>query len=185
MEFDVRDVLPARPKLRQKSRPETRFNAKFEAFLNAHIAYWNTYECVVLPKVAVNAMRTVANWRKGENAVETILPPGTPLATFMDRDGNPSDFWDGGAGLGITGNYTTHSGVLAGYVLDRGGKVNSLKIWEIYPGCGRVRRRIYPVDDSLFGTSNARSYHAIYDFDHVPLGGKDNPFFEQWLGRKR
>lgn len=165
--------------------PETQFDPTYQRFLDAHVIYWGSEECVVLPKFAANALRTVANWRRGCRAVDVIMPMGTPVATFMDRRGKASDRWDGGEGLGITGNHTTHSGVLAGYLLDAYGSVIGLKLWEIYPGAGHVRRRIYPVDDSRFGTGNARAYHAIFDLDHTPLGDAANPYHPYWLANRQ
>ncbi|MGJ8616283.1 MAG: hypothetical protein ACSHWS_05540 [Sulfitobacter sp.] len=176
-----RAFLPRAPLLSKERWPETQFDLAYQAFLDAHVDYWGSEECVVLPKFACNALRTVANWRRGANAIETILPAGTPIATFMDRDGNPSDRWDGGQGLGCTGNNTTHSGVLAGYLVDAYGGVLGLKLWEIYPGAGRVRRRIYLTDDTLFGATNARAYHAILDIDRAPLGRAENPYFSHWI----
>ncbi|WGW02631.1 hypothetical protein [Tropicibacter oceani] len=173
-------LLTRRPPLAQSGPPVSRFDPALEAWLNAMFHYWGCDECVVLPKVAVNAMRTVGNWRRGASVIRTVLPPGTPVATFLTRQGAPSDRWDGGQGLGITGNFTTHSGVLAGYLLDAHGALIGIKIWELYPGCGRVRRRIYPLDDTRFGTANARNYHAIHDLDGAPLGGPDNPSFALW-----
>lgn len=177
--------LPRPPILPKTRWPETQFDPGYLAFLDAHVAYWGSEECVVLPKFAVNALRTVANWRRGANAIDVIMPAGTPIASFMDRKGRPSDRWDGGQGLGLTGNFTTHSGVLAGYLLDAYGAVLGLKIWEIYPGAGRVRRRIYLVDDSQFGTANARAYHAIHDLDLAPLGRAENPYYAQWINTQR
>ncbi len=177
----ARRILPNAPRLPEKPWPPTEFNPEYQTFLDAHVAYWGSDECVVLPKFAANALRTVANWRCGANAVEVLMPAGTPVASFLDRRGHPSDRWDGGEGLGITGNHTTHAGVLAGYLLDACGAVRGIKLWEIYPGATRVRRRIYPVDDSLFGTSNARAYHAIHDLDGAPLGRRDNPYYAHWL----
>lgn len=176
-----RRFLPSAPRLSDDPWPPTQFDHSYQAFLDAHVAYWGSDECVVLPKFAANALRTVANWRRGENAVEVLMPSGTPVASFLDRKGHPSDQWDGGEGLGITGNETTHAGVLAGYLLDALGAVIGIKLWEIYPGAKRVRRRIYLVDDSKIGTANARAYHAIHDLDRAPLGRGDNPYFAQWV----
>lgn len=174
--------FPPRPEMPPLDPPSTEYDPILQDWFDLHVTYWRSEECVVLPKVAVNAMRSVAHWRRGVNAVDTILPPGTPVATFMGRRGQPSDLWDGGEGLGITGNNTTHAGVLAGYVLDGNGTVAALKLWELYPGCGmRTRRRIYPVDDTAFGTANARNYHAILEPSLLPLGGRDNPYFRLWL----
>ncbi|MFC6758543.1 hypothetical protein ACFQFQ_01925 [Sulfitobacter porphyrae] len=181
---DAPDWLPLPPPPSHRW-PETQFNQAYQDFLDAHVAYWGSEECVVLPKFAGNALRTVANWRRGCRAVDVIMPMGTPVASFMDRRGRPSDRWDGGEGLGITGNHTTHSGVLAGYLLDAYGSVIGLKLWEIYPGASRVRRRIYPVDDSRFGTANARAYHAVFDIDQAPLGGPDNPYYRLWLTKRQ
>lgn len=174
-------ALPSIPRLRATSWPPTQFDTTYQAFLDAHVAYWGSDECVVLPKFAVNAMRSVANWRRGENATEVIMPTGTPVASFMDRSGRPSDRWDGGEGLGITGNETTHAGVLAGYDLDSQRRVSGLKLWEIYPGATRVRKRIYPIDDHKFGTGNARAYFSINDLDGEPLGKRDNPYYAFWV----
>ena len=174
-----------RPPLIPPFPPRHDFDRAYQAWLDAHVAYWGSEECVVLPKVATNAMRTVANWRRGENAVEALPPRGTPVATFLGRKGQPSRYWDGREGLGITGNNTTHAGVLAGYQRTAGGVVTGLKLWELYPGCGGVRRKIYPIDDTLFGTANARSYFVIHDRGGRPLGGVDNPFFRIWQARRK
>ncbi|WP_136443539.1 hypothetical protein [Pacificoceanicola onchidii] len=168
-------LILERPPMAPSGVCVSRFDAALEDWLNAHYRYWNCDECVVLPKVAVNAMRTVGGWRRGVRAADHLVPPGTPVATFLDRKGRASDRWDGGEGLGISGNGTTHSGVLAGYLLDACGGVIGLKLWELYPGCGRVRRRIYPFDDTLFGTANGRNYCVILETDGRLLGGRDNP----------
>lgn len=176
--------LPKAPRLAQEPWPPRDFDPTYQAFLDAHVAFWGSDECVVLPKFAANAMRTVANWRRGENAVEVLMPAGTPVASFMDRKGHPSDRWDGGEGLGITGNYTTHAGVLAGYQLDENRAVSGIKLWEIYPGATRVRKRLYAVDDSKFGTSNARAYYSINDLDGAPLGRQENPYYAYWVAAR-
>ena len=176
--------FPRRPPMPQGNQVQARYDDAYEAWLNAHIAFWKSEECVVLPKVAVGAMRTVGRWRRGARAVDTRLPVGTPVATFLDRDGRPAERWDGGKGLGIAGNQTTHSGVLAGYLLDACGGVLGLKLWEMYPNCGlRARRRIYLLDDDRFGSGNARNYHVICEPDGRPLGGRDNPWFEAWAAQ--
>lgn len=161
----------------------TGYDSALEAWLNAHYRFWGCDECVVLPKVAVNAMRTVGGWRRGVRACDRLLPPGTPLTTFLGRKGQPSDRWDGGEGLGITGNFTTHAGVLAGYLVDACGGVSGIKLWELFPGCGRVRRRIYPFDDAAFGTRNGRNYCVICEPDGSILGGSENPAWPLFAGR--
>lgn len=158
----------------------TRFDPDLQARLNTQVLYWGSEECVVVAKVAVDALRTVGNWRRGHSAVEVILPPGTPLASFLDRQGRPHPVYDGGEGLGIAGNQTTHAGVLAGYLTDPYGGILGIKIYEVYPGSRGVRRRIYPLDDGRFGTGNARNYHAILDRDLTPLGGAANPYMAVW-----
>ncbi|KNG94690.1 hypothetical protein [Pseudaestuariivita atlantica] len=177
---DLRGIRP-RPAPELGNCREWRFDTGLEEWLTAHVRYWRCEECVVLPKVAVNAMRSVANWRRGPRVVDAVIPPGTPIGTFMHRDGRPADRWDGGEGLGAPGNDTTHSAVLAGYLMDAYGGVLGLKVWELYPGCGmRARRRIYPLDDSRFGSRNARNYHVICEPDGRPLGGRDNPVHAMW-----
>lgn len=163
-----------------RPRPNTRFDPALQAWLNEQVLFWGSEECVVIAKVAVDALRTVGNWRRGHAAVDVILPPGTPLASFLDREGRPHPVYDGGVGLGKTGNQTTHAAVLAGYLVDAYGGILGIKVFEVYPGSNGVKRRIYPLDDSRFGTGNARNYNAILDHDLTPLGGTANPYWPIW-----
>ncbi len=77
----------------------------------------SSQECVALAMSAAGISGTVRDWRKGDSATGNRLPIGTPVATFLDRNGKPSDLYDGG-GIGKRGNNTTHAGVVAGYTPD-------------------------------------------------------------------
>ncbi|MEZ5713957.1 MAG: hypothetical protein R3D85_01580 [Paracoccaceae bacterium] len=148
-----------------------------EARLRRLLAGQAGEECVVLAKLAVGDDGTVRTWRRGLNAVAHRLPTGTPVATFLDRQGGDSPLYDGGEGVGISGNFTTHAAVVSDYLCDAAGVVTALRLFEVYPGSRGLRKRIYPVDDGLFGTRNARAYHAINGPDGQVLGGAANPCF--------
>lgn len=142
-------------------------------------------ECVALAKQAVGLDATpgansVSDWRKGESATARELPIGTPVATFMDRQGNDSNLYDGGQGTGISrskngGLGTTHAAVVAGYEKDSNGKITGMQVWEQWNGSGGPRLKTYPVDPSKPGADNAGNFYAINDSRGNPLGGTNNP----------
>ena len=61
-------------------------------------------QCVALAKAYVGSTASVRDWRRGVNALDGNLQPGTPIATFMDRQGNASTLYDGGVGVGAPKN---------------------------------------------------------------------------------
>jgi hypothetical protein len=142
-------------------------------------------ECVALAKQAVGLDATpgansVSDWRKGESATARELPIGTPVATFMDRQGNDSDKYDAGQGTGISrskngGLGTTHAAVVAGYEKDANGKVTGMQVWEQWNGSGGPRLKTYPVDPTKPGADNAGNFYAVNDSKGNPLGGANNP----------
>lgn len=136
-------------------------------------------QCVALAKAMVGSTASVTTWRRGEGAMEGTLKPGTPVATFMDRRGNPSDRYDAG-GTGAPGNHTTHAAVFESYISDRGGKIAGMNVWEQYAGSGGPHRKFYPADGG-FGTHSASNYHAILDENRRPLGRR-NPMHPQLQG---
>ncbi|GAB5378387.1 MAG: hypothetical protein AcusKO_48490 [Acuticoccus sp.] len=134
-------------------------------------------QCVALVKAAVGDFRSVREWRRGPNVLSRRLPPGTPIATFLDREGVDSPFYDGAVGVGAPGNMTSHAALLIDYVEGRDGKPDAILVFDQHALLDDFRRMIYPADDRLFGTANARNYFAILDADAQPIGGPSNPFW--------
>jgi hypothetical protein len=126
-------------------------------------------ECVSLANAAAGSSLGVADWRKGTNAMQTRLPPGTPVATFLKRDGSPSDRYDGGEGVGIRGNNTTHAAVVDGYDAE-----GNLRVWEQYKGSGGPHLVTYKAGDPRGGEKDANNYHSINDTNGRPIG-TNNP----------
>ena len=110
-------------------------------------------DCVPLVQ-ALTGAPPVGQWTRGDNALATKPPIGTAVATFMNRDGSPSDRYDGGVGVGIRGNNTTHAGVVAGYTADGG-----MILWEQYVGSGGPKLRTYYPTGT--GEQNASNYFTI------------------------
>ncbi|WP_319529856.1 hypothetical protein [uncultured Cohaesibacter sp.] len=135
-------------------------------------------QCVALAKAAVSDTRTVREWRKGQSVLERHWPAGTPIATFLNREGEDSHLYDGGVGVGIPGNMTSHAAVLIGYVEASGDDPDGILVFDQHGLLDGFRRMIYPVDHSLFGTSNAANYYVIVDEDNLPIGGQSNPCWQ-------
>jgi hypothetical protein len=122
-------------------------------------------QCVELARQTAGISEGVTDWRKGQNAISQRLPIGTPVATFMSRDGSPSDLYDGGQGVGAPGNNTTHAGVVAGY--DDAG---NLKLWEQYAGSGGPHLALYKPGDPRGGEKDANNYYSISGKSGQPIG---------------
>lgn len=132
-------------------------------------------QCVALAKAYVGATGSVRDWRRGTNVMDGTLKPGTPIATFLDRKGNPSPYYDGGQGVGIEKNNTTHAAVFLDYKRDGSGKIIAIRVMEQFKGSHGARERTYPVGG--FGTHNAANYHSINNKDGAPLGS-NNPMVQ-------
>jgi hypothetical protein len=130
-------------------------------------------ECVALAKAYVGATGTVRDWRKGSNVLDGNLKPGTPIATFMDREGNPSQYYDGGVGTGKRGNDTTHAAVFLGYERDQTGKITGIRVADQWSTSNGVRYRTFPIEGNSRITS-AKNFYAINDTKGEPLG-ESNP----------
>ncbi len=130
-------------------------------------------QCVSLAKAAVNASGSVLNWRKGVGAQAGTLQPGTPVATFLNRDGSQSDRYAGG-GTGTMGAGTDHAGVFQSYVRDKDGKIIGMNLAEQYRGSGGVKSKTYMFGQG-FGEKNGSNYHAVMGSDGQYLGGSRNP----------
>ena len=128
-------------------------------------------QCVALAKAMVGSSASVRTWRRGENVLSGNLQPGTPIATFMDRSGRPSDRYDAG-GTGAPGNHTTHAAVFESYARDKDGRIVGMTVHEQYKGSGGPHRKTYGLGG--FGTRNAANYYSINDSSGRPLG-RANP----------
>lgn len=132
-------------------------------------------QCVALAKAYVGSNSPVTDWRRGTNVMDGTMKPGTPIATFMDRSGNPSQLYDGGQGVGKPGNHTTHAGIFLGYERDGSGKITGIKVMEQYTGSGGAREKTYPIGGS--GTSNGANYYSVNDTQGRPVG-EHNPMLQ-------
>lgn len=125
-------------------------------------------QCVELARKVSGISETVTAWRKGQSATETRLPVGTPVATFLNRDGSPSDRYDGGAGVGAPGNNTTHAAIVAGYTPE-----GDLQLWEQYQGSGGPRLTTYKRGDARGGEKDANNYFSINGPNGQALGSSN------------
>jgi hypothetical protein len=130
-------------------------------------------ECVALAKAYVGSTGTVKDWRRGNSVLDGNLRPGTPIATFMDRSGGPSDKYDGGVGSGKRRNDTTHAAVFIGYERDQSGKITGIKVADQWATSGGVKFRTFPIEGKTRITS-ARNFYAINNSKGEPLG-ESNP----------
>lgn len=129
-------------------------------------------QCVALAKAYVGATGSVTDWRRGNNVMDGTLKPGTPIATFMNRDGSPSSLYDGG-GTGAPGNHTTHAAIFLDYERDNAGRITGIRVMEQFKGSNGAHERVYPVGGT--GTSNAANYHSINDARTGGPLGTNNP----------
>ncbi|WP_187273038.1 phage tail tip lysozyme [Methylobacterium sp. WL69] len=130
-------------------------------------------QCVALAKAYVGVSGSVTSWRKGDAAQAGTLKPGTPIATFLNRNGSQSDRYAGG-GTGTMGAGTDHAAVFTGYIRDKNGNITGMNVAEQYKGSGGVKSKQYNFG-SGFGEKNASNYNAIKGPDGSYLGGKNNP----------
>lgn len=130
-------------------------------------------QCVALAKAYVGATGSVTEWRRGTNVMDGTLKPGTPIATFMDRAGNPSSRYDAG-GIGKSGAHTTHAAVFLDYVRV-GGKITGIRVMEQYSTSGGAKEKVYPIGG--FGTNNGANYYSINNAQGEPLG-QHNPMLQ-------
>ena len=128
-------------------------------------------QCVELARKVAGIHEGVWDWRRGVNVHSADLPGGTPLATFMDRQGNPSEFYDAHQGVGAPGNNTTHAAVLVGYAKDGSG----IYVAEQYVGSHGIHIVEKKWNDPRGGESAAENYFAVNDPSGLPAG-ENNPF---------
>jgi hypothetical protein len=128
-------------------------------------------QCVELVRKVTGISEGVTDWRRGTNVRDQRLPVGTPLATFMDRQGRPSQFYDAHQGVGAPGNNTTHAAILAGYTDD------GILVAEQYVGSGGPHLQEYKYNDPRGGEKAAESYYSINTPSGAPAGER-NPLKE-------
>lgn len=126
-------------------------------------------ECVDLARQYVGSHESVTTWRRGESVMSGNLKPGTPIATFMNRDGSPSERYDGGK-TGAPGNHTTHAAVFTGYQRDKNGNIIGINVVEQWQGQA-PKKSTYPIDSNRFGTRNGGNYYVVNNDQGAPLGG--------------
>jgi hypothetical protein len=130
-------------------------------------------ECVTLAMKSAGMSGTVSDWRKGSGWSD--LPTNAPAATFMDRNHNPSNLYDGGQGVGIGGNDSTHSLIKA-----PDDAQGNPRAWEQYTGSGGPQLvtlhhgDINPITGKMDRIHNIDNLYGINDANGKPLGD-NNP----------
>jgi hypothetical protein len=136
-----------------------------------------TGQCVELAFKASGFTGTVRDIHRGPSAWDNQVPTGTPISTFMDRQGRPSLFYDGGQGVGAPGNNTTHMGIVAGYGTDPDtGKKGILIIEQFVTRNGQhvpPHARWLDYGDPRGGEHDAANYYVPLDKDNLPIGEND------------
>lgn len=148
-------------------RTEARLRSRLAAMLEETGA---NRQCVSLAKAAAGDFRSVREWRRGPNVFSQRFPAGTPIATFLDREGNDSPLYDGGVGVGAPGNMTSHAAVLVAYLDGADGLPEGILVLDQHALLDDIRRMIFRADPKQFGTGNARNYYVIEDREGLPLG---------------
>jgi hypothetical protein len=136
-------------------------------------------QCVSLATAAVGIKlgsgkegANVHDWRRGESAASGNLVAGTPISTFLDRQGRTSNLYAGG-GSGTMGAHLDHAAVFENYIRE-GGNIVGMNVEEQYSGSGGMHSRRYMFGGG-FGEADAANYAAIKTAAGGYLGGKNNP----------
>jgi hypothetical protein len=127
----------------------------------------SSQQCVALAMAAAGIGRTVRDWRRGDSVKDTALEPGTPIATFLNPDGTPSNRYAGG-GIGTPGANRDHAAIFLGKTTD------GIWVEEQYTGSGGPHAHFYPWKDRRGGERSAENYFAIDDSHGLPAG-TNNP----------
>jgi hypothetical protein len=160
-------------------------------------------QCVALASAAVGiksgAMREgghVGDWRPGEDVMSGDIKPGTPISTFLDREGKQSGRYAGG-GIGTMGARLDHAAEFLKYLTDEKGKRTGMEVLEQYKGSGPHVRDYYdnPVTTGDyrnknvryspgFGENNARNYRAIKVASGGYIGDDANPMTRDAIAKR-
>jgi hypothetical protein len=146
------------------------------ARIQATYPHLTNEQCVELARKVAGIPEGVWDWRRGVGVGDGALPAGTPIATFLDRSGKPSQLYDGSQGVGAPGNNTTHAAILLGYTKD------GILVGEQYVGSGGPHVKEYKFGDPRGGEKDAANYNAINDLSGLPAGSH-NPFRDEVLAQ--
>ena len=155
-------------------------------------------QCVSLASAAVGiksgSMREgghVSEWRPGEDVMTGDIKPGTPISTFLDREGKQSSRYAGG-GIGTMGARLDHAAEFLKYLTDEKGKRTGMEVLEQFKGSAPHIRDYYnnPIvtgdyrDKNVrynpgFGENTAANYRAIKTASGEYLGGTANAMARQ------
>jgi hypothetical protein len=139
-------------------------------------------QCVTLAMASVGVKKgsgaegaNVHDWRRGESAEAGNLTPGTPISTFLDRGGKPSNLYADG-GIGTPGANLDHAAVFEHYIKDKMGKDIGMAVMEQYQYSGKPGQIKGPHEhDYMFGQgygeTNASNYSRIKLASGGYLGG--------------
>ena len=136
--------------------------------IRATYPHLSNEQCVTLVRAVAGIKENVWDWRRGVGVGEGNLPTGTPVATFLDRSGKPSEFYDAHQGVGAPGNNTTHTAILMGYTKD------GILVSEQYVGSGGPQLHEYKWHDPRGGEKSAENYFAVNDLDGFAGGGRQS-----------
>ena len=139
-------------------------------------------ECVTLAMGSVGIRKgqgnggNVHDWRVGDNPEDGTLKPGTPVSTFLDRQGHMADRYAVGSpgGGGTRGAHLDHAGVFETYLFDKAGKRIGFQMAEQYAKSRGVMEKKYYFHQGQ-GEGDASNYRAVKTQDGAYLGGRSNP----------
>jgi hypothetical protein len=114
------------------------------------------------------------DWRRGEGAEAGSLKPGTPVATFLNRQGQTGETYAIGGHGGQPGAGLDHAAVFEKYLRDKGGKAIGMEVAEQYKGSGGIHERNYMFGQG-YGEHTGSNYYAIKTASGGYLGGAANP----------
>lgn len=153
-------------------------------------------ECVALAKASVGFSGPTSEWRKGDSGAKIAAAgvPGVPMATFFDRNRNPSNQYDGGHGgqhardtIGF-GEYggKDHAVVSTGQVKkDENGEIIAQQVfdqWQGRPFDPKNPHTRWLTKGAKKTEDNLDNYHGIMtqgrDGSMQDMGGKRNPYFQ-------
>jgi hypothetical protein len=120
-------------------------------------------QCVALAMAAAGIGGTVRDWRRGDSVKDTALEPGTPVATFINPDGTPSNRYAGG-GIGTPGANRDHAAILLAKTKD------GIWVEEQFTGSGGPHAHFYRYGDPRGGEKDAANYFAVNDIHGLPAG---------------
>jgi hypothetical protein len=119
------------------------------------------------------------DWRRGEAASAGGLVPGTPISTFLDRQGRTGETYAIGGHGGQMGANLDHAGIFEGYIR-KDGKITGMNVkWQargIAPHMGQ-----YYFGQGR-GEQDASNYFGIDVASGGHLGGAANPMSHRYAG---